>query len=641
MTETNASTGAGPEFGWREFLTRWSEEWAGARDPGEEGLDGDEEALRARWLGFAPATPERIAALEERLGRRLPPSYRSFLEVTDGWRHAGGFVYLLGGTEHVRWHRDEAGLGEMFREYLDEDASPEEIDEADLWDRALDLGVESDAVYVVMDPQDVDEHGEWAVYTWAPWRASPPERHGAFRDFMQEMYREFHSLRADRDDAPQFANATTEALDANVSEARRDALRGDYERAERLLTEAREFGRPRAKALLDQIKWLLGDTYLADFGGLAADPVYEQELLPVLAAEHAEESWRDDDSFKFRVGAVPAELTGPAEQALRQARERTFVYAPEGPFGAAVRAAREQARWGETDAAWHTLLAALPEWRPLGPDQLAPVGLLADPLLAPVLTAERRRELLATPRGGEATGTACPAADVSPDGLAWLADRELDGPRQAYRFVLVEGVEARELPAVIGAKGDTALRAPMARWEADARGSLPYDEALVAVGRAGPGWSFAFDADPLPFHAPRFASPAVAASRNGRAVVVWAAPAEHGQPALFHLSVAERGEERYACTVQGTAVERSGDIPEALDPERLFRQGRWDEAAALAAIAAAFGVSLPRHALTEGRLHTFVTRSWTRPPGPGETYLVASVRIGTPEDPQAPDGPDA
>jgi hypothetical protein len=35
--------------------------------------------------------------MEERLGRRMPPSYREFLKVSDGWRHAGGFVWLLAG----------------------------------------------------------------------------------------------------------------------------------------------------------------------------------------------------------------------------------------------------------------------------------------------------------------------------------------------------------------------------------------------------------------------------------------------------------------------------------------------------------------------------------------------------------------
>lgn len=128
----------------------------------------------------------------------MPPSYREFLKVSDGWRHAGGFVWLLAGTQDANWHNDASGLGDSFEEYLEEDAGPEERREVDIWRRGLQLDVESDATYVLMDPEDVDENGEWAVYTWAGWRAAPPERHANFLEFMREMHREFHSLRARR-----------------------------------------------------------------------------------------------------------------------------------------------------------------------------------------------------------------------------------------------------------------------------------------------------------------------------------------------------------------------------------------------------------------------------------------------------------
>lgn len=70
--------------------------------------------------------------------------------------------------------------------------------EADIWRRGLQLDVESDATSVLMDPEDVGENGEWAVYTWASWRGAPPERHANFGVFMRATYREFHSLRDHR-----------------------------------------------------------------------------------------------------------------------------------------------------------------------------------------------------------------------------------------------------------------------------------------------------------------------------------------------------------------------------------------------------------------------------------------------------------
>ncbi|MEU8551346.1 hypothetical protein AB0C81_30940 [Streptomyces roseoverticillatus] len=186
----------------------------------------------------------------------------------------------------------------------------------------------------------------------------------------------------------------------------------------------------------------------------------------------------------------------------------------------------------------------------------------------------------------------------------------------------------------MGADADTVLHEPMTDWDADqlvhGRGeSSTYDDRpLVAVGRAAQRWSFAFDGAARAFDANRFVSPAAAASRGTRAVAVWSTPAgQHRPSSAFHLSVAENGEELYAFTVDGAEVVRSGAVPPALDPEPALA-GRAGESRALEAIAAEFGVSLPRSALTspDCRLHRFATRSWTRPPGPGETYMV--VRWG-------------
>lgn len=314
MTDTTA-------FDWRSFLLRWSGEWADSLPDGETQSEDDETARRTRWLGFPPASAERIAAMERRLGCQMPPSYREFLKVSDGWRHAGGFVWLLAGTEDARWHNNESGLADMFEEYLDDDAGPEERREVDIWRRGLQLDVESDITHVLMDPEDVDGDGEWAVYTWASWRAAPPERHANFLEFMRDMYREFHSLQAHPSDGePVFANDTTRKLDAQVDAARLEALRGDWERAAKTLDEAREFGRPRAAGLGDQIRRLLGQTYMVYFDGMVTDPQYAPELLPPLVAEHAAHSYRDDSTLTLpsagrrrRPGVTGLRDAGPGE----------------------------------------------------------------------------------------------------------------------------------------------------------------------------------------------------------------------------------------------------------------------------------------------------------------------------------------
>ncbi|MEU9350473.1 SMI1/KNR4 family protein [Streptomyces griseoloalbus] len=624
-------------FDWRSFLLRWSGEWADSLPEGETRSEDDEIARRARWLGFPPASEERIAALEERLGRRIPPSYREFLEVSDGWRHAGGFVWLLAGTEDARWHRNESELADMFGEYLDEDAGPEERREADIWRRGLQLDVDSDVTHVLMDPEDVDEDGEWAVYTWASWRAAPPERHANFLAFMREMYREFHSLRARRSDGePVFDNATTRELDALVEEARTEALRGGWERAVKALDEAKGYGRPRAAGLGDQIRRLLGQTSMVYYDGLVTDPRYAPELLPPLVAEHAAHSYRDDSTLRFQLRGAEDDLVALAHATLEQVRNGTYRYTAAGPFGEAVERAHELARWGDTDGAWRTLIDALPLWEPLGPDLLAPLGWVADPVLGPLLAPERGRELLSTPRGGQAGAAPGPTAGLDPGGLAWLAEPDPGNNRTSYRFVLVEGVEPEEVPGPLADGDGAVLNEPMTLWEARHRSShrqtefSSYDDrALMAVGRAGAGWSFAFDGDPAGFDRRRFVSPAAAAGAGTRAVVVWSGLRTwHGEP-FFHLSVAREGAEQYAFTYADGQVRQSGEIPRALDPGRFF--GDLEDRAAverslLDAVGREFGARLPRHAIVNGRLHTFTTRSWTRPPRDGETYAVIRMR---------------
>lgn len=111
-------------------------------------------------------------------------------------------------------------------------------------------------------------------------------------------------------------------------------------------------------------------------------------------------------------------------------------------------------------------------------------------------------------------------------------------------------------------------------------------------------------------------------------MVVWSGLRTwRGEP-FFHLSVAQDGAEQYAFTYADGETHRIGQIPPALDPDRFFgsrEEGTEAERSLLEAMTGEFGVQLPRHAITNGRLHTFTTRSWTRPPGNGETYAVISM----------------
>ncbi|MEN0051880.1 MAG: SMI1/KNR4 family protein, partial [Bacteroidota bacterium] len=52
------------------------------------------EMIEEVWLGYPGATNEEISAAENRLGLTLPPSYKNFLNITNGWQV---FDSLFGG----------------------------------------------------------------------------------------------------------------------------------------------------------------------------------------------------------------------------------------------------------------------------------------------------------------------------------------------------------------------------------------------------------------------------------------------------------------------------------------------------------------------------------------------------------------
>ncbi|QIQ05110.1 SMI1/KNR4 family protein [Streptomyces liangshanensis] len=571
-------------YNWRPFLDRWSADWIDS--PHAEGReDAAEEVVRDRWLGFAPAGAERISGLEERLGTELPPSFRSFLAVTDGWRPAGTAVELLGTVDGVHWHKG-AELQELYESGLDEGASDGEVLRAGMWGRALQLSVASDLTDLLLDPGDVNADGEWAAYLYRSWSGEPPVRYESFLDLMQALFRDFHRSSA----VPEFVNATTRELDAAVEEARVACLAGeDIDGQLDVFEDAVEHGRPRA-------------------GG------FRTELAALL------------DGRPGDAGA------------------RLLPYEPDGPFRVAVDTAREQARWGDTDAAWRTLATAVGTWEPHGNEHVAPVGLLADPVLGPVITPERGRYLLETPRGGgrragggEGLGEAGEGWDapglVSREvGLTWLADHVAQ-PGD-YRFVLVRGVSPREVAARVG---EGVLLPPGDEGEFQRRSFGPDARPMVRVGTAGEGWSFAFGTVLEPFRSGQLADPGERASRGTEAVTVWVERGDTAaaRPGAFYFSYAEDGRRVYGFAVRGDEIEEWGDVPEALDPEELFPGAEVpedveeeyveheeyagpapvaldvdDEFEALDALTDFFGVALPQLALRRGRLHAVAAGPW-------------------------------
>ncbi|MEU9541778.1 SMI1/KNR4 family protein [Streptomyces mirabilis] len=440
---------------WRPFLEQWSAEWIAGHDPDKDAPLA-QEVVRDAWLGFAPASEAEVAAAEARLGRRLPPSLREFLLVTNGWRDAGTFIYRLAGAAELEWLRDtdDRTWIEVWEDLAEDDVEEDEdgeeafgVQEAKVLARCLRLSLAGDAAVMLLDPDDVDVDGEWAAYWLASWSGEGPERYGSFHGLMRRQWVSFHALRKP-------PGATRDHWDAEVERARCEALAGAVDGPLSVFAQAHEYGRERADVLSMQMKAMLGDWrghiaslmwYRPGNDDLLLSPLFAAELLPLLVRqdqlahphdlrplprlkEHAPapvralvadyEARAAEPGFRLTFGgpefdaavhAVADRLAGqPAFQAPDEPPIRTgpivvTLYAGGGPRPepdpmsdpAKVRTARA----GLCDEAWPELRAALRLWHPVCEDHIAPISLFADPVLAQLITPDRGREILATPRG--------------------------------------------------------------------------------------------------------------------------------------------------------------------------------------------------------------------------------------------------
>ncbi|WP_158578576.1 SMI1/KNR4 family protein [Spongiactinospora rosea] len=369
--------------GWKPFLRRWSEEWLSAREPGTP--RPFEEPITAPRLGFPPATEDEVAAAEARLGCALPPSLREFLLVSNGWQDLGDFVCSLRAADELGWVRD---------------LEPHWIDayEDEAIERSLLVSLEADSAIVFLDPMDVDERGEWAAYWLASWSGSGPERHGSFFELMYDLYARFHALH--RPSSP-----TSREWDAKIERARQAALAGEIDGPLATLAEAGRFGRDRAWVLRFQMLVMLRrpDAPMeirlplsrpAEPAWSVDDALLMAEILPVLHAAHERTPAGTLSMLSFLTDYGSDHVRRLIMDYQARAAEPGFRVRLGPPdFESAVRAAVTAP---DPSPALHE---ALGSWRPLNDDHIAPISLLADPRIAPLITPDLGRRILATPRG--------------------------------------------------------------------------------------------------------------------------------------------------------------------------------------------------------------------------------------------------
>lgn len=143
-----------------------------------------EEFGRASWLGAPGAAEVEIEQLEKRLGVRLPPSYREFLRVTNGWdEYSHSSLRLLTVTE-VGWTRDVDP--DLARIWDDLDGPPGPQGRESMSDSLFIAEYIEGQVYL-LNPYVVGPDGEWEAWDFATWH--PGEYR--YRSFWDLMEREF------------------------------------------------------------------------------------------------------------------------------------------------------------------------------------------------------------------------------------------------------------------------------------------------------------------------------------------------------------------------------------------------------------------------------------------------------------------
>lgn len=175
---------------WRAFLDEHNTnifESAYVRAAVEEGTPAmSPERWEAGWAGAQPASEEAIVAVEERLGVRLPPSYRNFLKVSNGWEYVGPVDLFP--LESIGWFTDlDEGLIEAW-------AGPEYFEEyLAVLKRCVLIGQDDggSGCWWLLHVDGAGEDGECTAYDWWAGSSEVPERYDDFAALVRQEAKTF------------------------------------------------------------------------------------------------------------------------------------------------------------------------------------------------------------------------------------------------------------------------------------------------------------------------------------------------------------------------------------------------------------------------------------------------------------------
>ncbi len=210
-------------FNWESFLRCWSQAILESMEASQF-AQFPPEAIAAGWLGYPGATEAQIAQAERRLQLRLPPSYREFLKVSNGWRQTTPFIRRLWSTEeierfatrHSKWieafieHHETAHLSFDPEAELDEFWEAPSVSDQDYFvygenqdcsklrveylQTAIEISDVGESFVYLLNPQVETEDGEWEAWFFGDCLPGA-DRYRSFQELMQAEYQNFLELR--------------------------------------------------------------------------------------------------------------------------------------------------------------------------------------------------------------------------------------------------------------------------------------------------------------------------------------------------------------------------------------------------------------------------------------------------------------
>lgn len=182
-------------FDWKSLLDRINARALASADD-YPGIVSDEKRAKG-WLGEPPAKESAVAGVERHFGISLPPSYRAFLKVSNGFGPITYSGVVLRPVDGIRWFNDEdPETVALWNESAGRERDVEDAEylvygghQAPVRRRYLKTALQvsdwSDGDVVLLIPDVVNAAGEWETWYFGPAFAGA-WRFPSFVDFMQE-----------------------------------------------------------------------------------------------------------------------------------------------------------------------------------------------------------------------------------------------------------------------------------------------------------------------------------------------------------------------------------------------------------------------------------------------------------------------